>query len=207
MAGPTEREGVTQGQRQFSDDELQDLVASTDSGARAPTNRSIALLISVTALAWSLFQLWIAQPQFWFAQYLPVLNASQTRPIHLMFAIFLAYLAYPAFKNSPRDRIPVVDWALALIGAGCCFYIFAFSDVLAMTARSGLPTQFQVILGAVGLVVLLEASRRALGPALTIVGSLFLVFGINLPNRIRCAAAVVRNKGHAQKLREPVIQS
>jgi TRAP transporter 4TM/12TM fusion protein len=133
-------------------------------------------LIAGVALAWSLFQLWIAQPQLWFGQYLPVLNASQTRPIHLMFAIFLAYLAYPAFKRSPRHRIPLADWALALIGAFTCFYIFWFSDTLAMTARSGLPTEFQVILGAVGLLVLLEASRRALGPALTIVGSVFLLY-------------------------------
>ncbi|MBT8456876.1 MAG: TRAP transporter permease [Alphaproteobacteria bacterium] len=172
MAEPSEgREG-----RQFSDEELQDLVASTDSGARAPTNRSVALLISVTALVWSLFQLWIAQPQLWFGQYLPVLNASQTRPIHLMFAVFLAFLAYPAFKNSPRDRIPVGDWILALTAAGTAFYIFWFSDTLAMTARSGLPTQTQVIIGAVGLVVLLEAARRALGPALTIVGAIFLMY-------------------------------
>jgi TRAP transporter 4TM/12TM fusion protein len=162
--------------RQFSDDELQDLVASTDSGARAPTNRAVALLISVTAIVWSLFQLWIAQPQLWFGQYLPVLNSSQTRPIHLMFAIFLAYLAYPAFKSSPRDRIPLVDWALALIGAFCCFYVFAFSDRLAVTARSGLPTEGQIIIGAIGILVLLEASRRALGPALTVVGSLFLLY-------------------------------
>ncbi|MEM0937204.1 MAG: TRAP transporter permease [Pseudomonadota bacterium] len=164
------------GERTFTDEELQDLVASTDSGGRNPTSQSVALLISVTALVWSLFQLWIAQPQLWFGQYLPVLNSSQTRPIHLMFAIFLAFLAYPAFKGSPRDRIPMVDWALALIGALTCLYVFWFSDVLAMTARSGLPTQFQVILGAVGLVVLLEAARRALGPALTIVGSLFLLY-------------------------------
>ena len=162
--------------RQFSDEELQDLVASSDSGARAPTNRSVALLISATALIWSLFQLWIAQPQLWFGQYVTVLNSSQTRPLHLMFAIFLAFLAYPALKSSPRDRIPLFDWALALVGAGTCFYIFAASDALALTARSGLPTQFQVILGAVGLVILLEASRRALGPALTVVGSLFLLY-------------------------------
>ena len=129
------------------------------------------------ALVWSLFQLWIAQPQLWFGQYLPVLNASQTRPIHLMFAIFLAYLAYPAFRRSPRDRVPLFDWvARAIVAAFCCFYVFWFSDTLAMTARSGLPTQTQVIIGAVGLVVLLEAARRALGPALTIVGTLFLLY-------------------------------
>jgi TRAP transporter 4TM/12TM fusion protein len=162
--------------RQYSDEELQDLVASTDSGARAPTNRSVALLITGLALTWSLFQLWIAQPQLWFAQYLPVMNSSQTRPIHLTFAILLAFLAYPAFNNSPRDRVPLADWVLMAVGGACAFYVFLFSDHLAMTARSGLPTQAQVVIGAVGLVILLEAARRALGPALTIVGTLFLLY-------------------------------
>lgn len=172
MTEPTEgREG-----RQFSDEELQDLVASTDSGARDPSNRTVALLISGLALAWSLFQLWIAQPQLWFGEYLPVLNSSQTRPIHLTFAVVLAFLAYPAFKSSPRHRIPIADWILTILAGGTAFYVFWFSDDLAMTARSGLPTQTQVIIGAAGLVVLLEASRRALGPALTIVGSIFLAY-------------------------------
>jgi TRAP transporter 4TM/12TM fusion protein len=173
---PTPREEVTQGQRQMSDAELQDLVASTDSGARVPANRAVALLISGLALAWSLFQLWIAQPQLWFAEYLPALNSSQTRPIHLTFAIVLAFLAYPALKRSPRHRVPVTDWILALVGGGCASYIFLFSDTLAFTARSGLPTPTQVAIGAVGILVLLEASRRALGPALAIVGTLFLLY-------------------------------
>ncbi|WP_417588639.1 TRAP transporter permease [Pararhodobacter oceanensis] len=163
--------------RQFSDDELQDLVASTDSGARAPDNRAVALLISGLALAWSLFQLWIAQPQLWFGAYLPVLNSSQTRPIHLTFALLLAFLAYPALKSSPRNRIPVTDWIFAVAAGGCAFYIFWFSRELALTARSGLPTQTQVIVAAVGMICLLEASRRALGPALTVVGSLFALYG------------------------------
>ena len=172
MAADTDgREG-----RQFTDEELQDLVASTDSGARNPRNRNIALLIAGLALVWSLFQLWIAQPMLWFGEWFSVMNSSQTRPLHLFFAIVLAFLAYPAFKGSPRDRIPVTDWILMAIGGFCTFYIFWFADTLALTARSGLPTQFQVIVGAVGLLVLLEASRRALGPALTIVGSLFLLY-------------------------------
>ncbi|WP_424976117.1 TRAP transporter permease [Dinoroseobacter sp. S124A] len=175
--------------RQFTDEELQDLVASTDSGARNPANRNVALLIAGLALVWSLFQLWIAQPQLWFAEYVKVLNSSQTRPLHLTFAIVLAFLAYPAFKSSPRDRIPIFDWVLIAVGGFCSFYIFWFADTLALTARSGLPTQTQIIIGAVGLLTLLEASRRALGPALTIVGSLFLLYaymgqGWLIPNLI-----------------------
>ncbi|RKF08452.1 TRAP transporter fused permease subunit [Oceaniradius stylonematis] len=175
--------------RQYTDEELQDLVASADSGARVPTNKTVAGLIAGLALVWSLFQLWIAQPQLWFGEYLPVLNSSQTRPIHLTFAVVLAFLAYPALKSSPRHHVPILDWVLAAIAGFCAFYVFWFSDELALTARSGLPTQAQVIIGAVGLVVLLEASRRALGPALTVVGSLFLAYayfgqGLLIPDLI-----------------------
>lgn len=162
--------------RSFTDEELQDLVASTDSGGRNPTNRKVALFIAATALLWSLFQLWIAQPQLWFGHYLPVLNSSQTRPVHLTFAVLLAFLAYPALKSSPRSRVPIIDWILAILAAGCALYVFVYARELALTARAGNPTQGQVIIGAVGILLLLEASRRALGPALTVVGGLFLLY-------------------------------
>jgi len=181
--------------RAFSDEELQDLVASTDSGSRTPDNKAVLLLISGVALAWSLFQIWIAEPQFWFAgqsEWLRVLGSDQTRPLHLTFALFLAFLAYPARKSSPRRYVPWHDWLFAIVGAGCAFYVFWFSREISNTARQGrlirwdvdwnilgwqIDTIFpQVVVGAVGLVLLLEASRRALGPALTVVGAVFLAY-------------------------------
>ena len=181
--------------RKFSDSELQDLVASTDSGARMPRNRAVALLISGVALTWSLFQLWIAAPQFTLAPQIPglsIIGSEQTRPMHLTFAVFLAFLAYPAFKSSPRDRIPLVDWVLAFAAAGSAFYVFWAAREISRTAREGRLIRWdvdwnilgwqidaifpQVIIGCVGLVLLLEASRRALGPALTVVGGVFLAY-------------------------------
>ncbi|MBN2760329.1 MAG: TRAP transporter permease [Rhodobacteraceae bacterium] len=166
-------------ERRFSDEELQDLVASTDSGGREPTNRNVALLIASVAFLWSVFQVWIADLQFQFAQYIPgarVIGSDQTRPMHLAFALFLAFLAYPAFKNSPRKHIPILDWIMAIVAGGCAFYVLWFSREISDTARSGLPTQTQIWVGVVGLVLMLEASRRALGPALTIVGGIFLAY-------------------------------
>jgi TRAP transporter 4TM/12TM fusion protein len=174
-AQPAEQESA----RKFSDEELQDLVASADSGGRIPKNRMVAGLVAGLALFWSIFQIWIAEPQFWFGASLPflkILGSEQTRPMHLALALILAFLAYPAFKRSPRDYVPLYDWALALIAAGCTLYVFWFSRELANTARSGLPTQTQIIVGAIGILVLLEASRRALGPALTVVGAIFLAY-------------------------------
>ena len=162
--------------RHFSDQELQELVAKTDTGARTPDNRAIAWLIAAIAFCWSLFQLWIAQPQLWFAQYIPALNSAQTRPVHLGFALLLAFLVYPALRSSPRNRIPIIDWVLAIVASGTAFYVFFFYRELVETARSGLPQQHQIMVGALGIVLLLEASRRALGPALTIVAGLFLAY-------------------------------
>jgi TRAP-type uncharacterized transport system fused permease subunit len=165
--------------RKLSEQELEELVASTDAGGRNPDNRAIALLIATIAFLWSGFQIWIADLQFQWAQHIPyvrVIGSDMTRPMHLTFALFLAFLAYPAYKSAPRRYIPWYDWALAFLAAGCAFYVFWFSREISSTARSGLPRQDQIIVAAIGLVLLLEASRRALGPALTIVGSVFLAY-------------------------------
>ena len=159
---------------QMSDQELQDLVASTDTGARNPAGPVGTILLAV-CLAWSLFQLWIASPlPFMFAKIIPVLNDSQARSIHLAFAVFLAYTAYPALKRSPRDRIPILDWVLALVGAFCAGYLFLFYRQLA--DRPGLPTGMDLVVAGIGMVLLLEATRRALGPPLMIVALVFLTY-------------------------------
>jgi TRAP transporter 4TM/12TM fusion protein len=159
---------------QLSGAELQDLVASSDTGARAPAG-TVGTLLAGVALVWSLFQLWIASPlPFLVGSVIPVLNDTETRSIHLAFAIFLAFMAYPALKRSPRHYIPIQDWALALVGAFCAAYLFLFYDALA--SRPGLPTSFDLVVAGVGLVTLLEATRRALGPPLMVVAIVFLAY-------------------------------
>lgn len=159
---------------QMSDEELQDLVASSDTGARNPGGQ-VAKLMAGVALAWSIFQIWIASPlPFMVTDVIPVLNDTETRSIHLSFAIFLAFMAYPALKRSPRDRIPIQDWVFALVGAAAAGYQFAF--YAALSERPGAPTQTDLIIAGIGLVALLEATRRALGPPLMIVAMVFLAY-------------------------------
>jgi len=107
----------------LSDAELEDLVASSDTGGRNPSNRNVALLIAGVALVWSLFQVWIASPLPYTTGF-GVFSSGEARPIHLAFALFLAYLAFPAFKSSPRRTIPSMDWILAIIATLCSLYLF-----------------------------------------------------------------------------------
>ncbi|WP_313534170.1 TRAP transporter permease [Haematobacter sp.] len=150
--------------------ELDQLVADIDTGGRSPAGLT-ARVLTVTAVCWSLFQLWYASPLPFMLGF-GVLNDTEARAIHLGFAIFLAYLAYPALKSSPRNRIPPQDWLFALIGAFCASYLFWFYGALAQ--RPGQPTTLDLVSGIVGFVLLLEATRRALGLPMVIVALVFV---------------------------------
>jgi len=164
-----------------TDDHLQDLVSEVDTGARAPTGAAAGTLLGVSLL-WSLFQLWYASPlPFLVARIgIPVLNDTQARSIHLAFAVFLAFTAFPAFRRSPRDKIPLLDWLLAGVAAFAAGYFFLFYRELA--ERPGAPITIDLIVAVAGMVLLLEATRRALGPPLTIVALIFLLYVFGGPH-------------------------
>ena len=130
-------------------------------------------MLVLVCLAWSLFQLWIASP-FPFSLGFGVFNDTQARAIHLAFALFLAFTAYPALRSSPKYRIPPVDFVLALTGALSAAYLVIFYESLA--DRAGAPTQLDILVAVTGMVLLLEATRRALGPPLMVVAGIFLVY-------------------------------
>lgn len=152
--------------------ELQDLIAQVDTGPRNPSGMSKKIILGVAAL-WSLFQLWIASPLPFVAGF-AIFNDTEARSIHLAIAIFLAFLAYPALKGSPRDRIPVQDWVLAIVGSFSAAYIYIF--YVELSARPGAPIMQDIVVGCIGMVLLLEATRRALGPPLMVVAMIFLIY-------------------------------
>jgi TRAP transporter 4TM/12TM fusion protein len=170
--------------RQVSPDKVQEMVAETETGARNPTGAISKKILFYVPLAWTLFQLWYASP-LPFIFNIGVFNSTDARSIHLAFAIFLAFTAYPTFKSSPRNYIPIQDWIVALIGAFCSAYLFIFYD--ALSQRPGAPIPMDLIVSVVGLIILLEATRRALGPPLMIVAAVFIIytfFGSYMPDVI-----------------------
>jgi TRAP transporter 4TM/12TM fusion protein len=161
---------------QATEAELEDMIAATDTGARSPVG-NIGKLLLLMAFLWSVFQLWIASPLPYmdmFSSWLPVLNNTDTRSIHLAFAVSLAFLAYPSLKSSPRSFIPIQDWILALAGIVVTMYLSIFAAELG--ERSGLPTTTDLVVAGIGVVLVLEAARRALGPPLMIIAMIFLSY-------------------------------
>ncbi len=151
---------------------MQGLALDADSGARHPTGITGKLIAGI-AIIWSLFQLWYASPLPFILNF-GILNDTQARAIHLAFAVFLAFTAFPAFKSSSRHSIPAADWLLAGLAAFSASYLYTFYS--ALVTRPGAPIMFDVVTACVGMLLLLEGTRRALGPPLMIVAGIFLVY-------------------------------
>jgi len=173
------------------------MIAEVDTGARNPKGGFPRYVLFFVPLLWTLFQLWYASP-LPFALNFFVINDTEARAIHLAFAMFLAYTAFPTFKTSPRRHIPIQDWIVALVAAFCAAYIFIFYNELA--DRPGKPTTMDLVIAVAGLVFLLEATRRALGPPLMIVAAVFLTYtfaGPYMPDVIaHQGASLVKGMSH-----------
>ncbi|MEN3163229.1 TRAP transporter permease [Tistrella mobilis] len=170
------------------------LVAQVEAGARAPTSSVMRWLIVALCLGWSAFQLYIAYVPF---------DQFLARVFHLTFALLLAFLCYPAYREpdgrlaklldrlsgGPRSaltRVPVYDLVLAVVAAVAVLYLWWDYEEIVM--RAGLPLQRDIWFGLVTIILLLEAARRTLGPALAILAIVFLgycIVGPWLPGIIR----------------------
>lgn len=135
------------------------------------------LIVAAIAISFSLFQIYNAG--------FGLLPAQKLRAVHLAFVLVLIFLLYPLRKRSVKDKIPFYDIALALLAAvGPLYFFFNFE---AMVLRAGAETTLDIIIGALTIVMVLEATRRAVGPALPIVAIIFLLyahFGAYLPDII-----------------------
>lgn len=168
---------MAENKKDFEVDEskLEAMIAETDTGGRNPDNPLIAKLLFWTAFAWAVFQLWIASPfPYMVPDIIPVFNNTTTRSTHLAFALFLGFLAYPAFKSSARNKIPLLDWLLGLTGVFVTLYLAIYAVELA--DRPGLPITLDLVVSGIGIVLVLEAARRALGPPLMIIATIFLCY-------------------------------
>lgn len=172
-----------------------DLVASVDSGARMPGGWQ-RNLVPFIAFVWALFQLYVASPLPFILQanlgLKLVFNNTEVRAIHLAFALLLVAMAFPLFSRSPRDRIPIYDFVLGIVGAATCLYLVVFANEIAR--RSGLPTTTDLVVSTLGLIIVGISVFRALGLPLLIVVGIFLAyvfFGSSdiFPDAIRWAGA------------------
>ena len=137
-------------------------------------------LVAIIAITWSLFQLWYASPfPFWLN--FGMFKGLPARAIHLGFALLLAFLIFPYARGK---KVNFIDILIAITGAVCCLYIYVFYDQLVDRGGILLKINFindftipvELMLGVIGILILLEATRRVIGVPLVVIAVCFLLF-------------------------------
>ena len=137
-------------------------------------------LVAIIAITWSLFQLWYASPfPFWLN--FGMFKGLPARAIHLGFALLLAFLIFPYARGK---KVNFTDILIAITGAICCLYIYVFYDqlvdrggiLLKINLSDNFTIPIELILGIIGILILLEATRRVIGVPLVVIAVCFLLF-------------------------------
>jgi len=150
---------------------------------RILTNWNLKLVGSL-AVFWSLFQLWYASPLPFILDFGKFIDVP-ARAIHLAFGMSLCFLAYPAFKSGKKKKISLIDFIFVAIALAATLYLYL--DYEGLVYRQGILANleifsfkipYELILGLFGIILLLEATRRAIGIPLVIIALIFLIFSI-----------------------------
>ncbi len=136
--------------------------------------------VAAIAIIWTLFQLWYASP-FPFMFDIGMFKGLPARAIHLGFALTLTFLIFPISKSK---KISIIDILISLVSAFCCLYIYFFYDqlvdrggfLLNISLGQNINIPIELIIGISGILILLEATRRAIGLPLVIIAICFLLF-------------------------------
>lgn len=123
-------------------------------------------LVAILAIALSLFHLYTSG--------FGLLLAIKQRSVHLAMVLVLVYFLYPPKKKATSGGIPWYDFALAGLAAYAVLYHVIFFDDL--ITRSGLPTTMDLTAGFIGIILLLEATRRVSNPILPSIAIFFLFY-------------------------------
>ena len=150
-------------------------------------------LVAIVAIGWSLFQLWYASPLPFILDFGKLIDVP-ARAIHLAFGLTLCFLVYSASKSKKKNKISVLDFVFAILGIIVTLYLAI--DYEGLVYRQGILAKIQVgdfsipyeiIIGSIGILLLLEATRRAIGIPLVVIAVIFLffsVFGQSMPDLI-----------------------
>ena len=93
--------------------------------------------------------------------------------------MLIGYLIYPAKKGAQKiNYIPWYDLIIMALGSGAFFYYTAFAS--AIVQQGNRFELYQVVIGAIGIVALLELCRRCVGLPIIFVAVAFIIYALTV---------------------------
>ncbi|WP_263706531.1 TRAP transporter permease [Shouchella tritolerans] len=160
---------MTNNEHQLSLEEQNKLMEKYDAESRTRKLTGISAgIVFVGLLAFSLFQLYTGA----FGQF----TAYIQRTVHLGFALTLIFFLFPAKRKTKKESVPWYDYILILASIIVCGYWPVFYDTLVQ--QFGGISSAQLIIGTAAIVLVLEATRRAVGLPIIIIAGCFILYAL-----------------------------
>ncbi|WP_416151309.1 TRAP transporter permease [Salipaludibacillus sp. HK11] len=165
----------------LSEKEQQEMLAKYDkeSSFRQNTGKW-KWVISFLAISLTVFHLWRALPQSGG----PLVYLMQGS-VHLGTAMGLIFLLYPLRRSGIKKiGVPWYDVILAFLSMGSAYYILFRYEWLTGASRILGNSNLDIIVATIGIVLLLEATRRAVGIPIIVIASVAILYGLygtNIP--------------------------
>src|SRR5690625_4942242 len=160
---------MSESKQELSKEQQEELMQKYDAESNTRNLAGIAAkIVFITLSAFSLFQLYTGA----FGQY----TAYIQRTVHLGFALTLIFLLYPARKKGSKAKVAWYDILLAVAAIVVCGYWPVFYETLVQ--KIGGIDNTQMIIGGIAILLVLEATRRAVGLPITIISLVFLVYAL-----------------------------
>src|SRR6188508_1202267 len=143
-----------------------------EEGAANRLSGWVGIVVTGIAVAMTLFHLYAAYD---------IVPTIPLRYTHVAFVLLLSFLLFPLSARF-RNRIQWFDVIPPLLGVATIVYALAQGDDF--TDRAAVPEKWDVILGAIFIVLVLEAARRTTGwimPLVAVCFILYAYFGPDLP--------------------------
>ncbi len=98
------------------------------------------------------------------------------RSLHVSMMLALCFIMYPFSKKSDLAKPTFFDWLLVVLSFSAPAYIY--TDYLGVVERAGNANQTDMVMATLLVVLVLEASRRVSGNALSILSLVFIAYGL-----------------------------
>ena len=154
-----------------------DLVAAAELEKKYDTEVSFRDLRGTTAIIVSTLLVALSVFHYYTAGF-GILTEHWHKSIHLAAVLGLIFIMFPtALDGLPKiGGVPAHDWFLAILVGAACFYLPVVFDEL--TFRIGMPNIADITMGTIMVVLVLEATRRAMGWPLPVIVIVFILYGL-----------------------------
>ena len=138
----------------------------------------MAIVVAAIAITFSVYHVLYILPYLhgFAARAGVVIDQPVHMAIHLGLILFLVFWLVPIREKASQQKLPWYDMVLGLLGLGWNFYLIFNYDAVYTRHMTGYMAFYENIGSWIHMLIVLEATRRLMGPVIPAIAALFILY-------------------------------